>query len=375
MARDAASLGAFWARWADDACGDYCPLYRDIARAVSRDPVLLERLAALPVEAHQPNVLMGAVHDLLLREPGLPLAAVYADEAAAASAPAGAVAAFLDLCHQRWDVLEPVCQVNRTQTNEVGRTAIIGLALTLLHQRHGRPLRLIDVGTSAGLNLRLDSYRLDYGPAGTTGPAAAEVVVRCELRGRPAPVAPALPPLASRVGLDRAPIDLTDEARARWLVACTWPGTGRLARQAAAIAAARRHPPPLVQGDAVEGLAALLDAGDGGQADTLPVVLTTWVLAYLPAQDRARFQQVLRQAGRRRPVAWVSAEWPGVVPGLPPVVMPQPAPAPGVDVVGLETFTGVADPQAEVLALAHPHGAWVDWLLDTPGLRPGPADR
>lgn len=374
MARDAAGLGVYWARWALDACGDYCPLYRDIALAVSADRALLDRLFTLPAEAHQPNVLMGAVHDLLLREASLPLARVYASEEEAAAAPAAAVSAFLDLCHQRWDDLDPVCRDNRTQTNEVGRAAIIGLALTLLHQRHGRPLRLIDVGSSAGLNLLLDTYRLDYGPAGVTGPATGEVVVRCLLRGQPAPVAPTLPPLSGCVGLDRAPIDLADEARARWLVACTWPGTGRLARQAAAIAAARRDPPRLVQGDAIEGLAALLDAEDDG-AGALPVVLTTWVLAYQPAEARARFREVLRQAGRRRPVAWMSAEQPGVVPGLPAGEVPQPAPAPGVDVVGLQTFAGEPDPHAEVLALAHPHGAWVDWLTETPRAGPGPGGR
>jgi hypothetical protein len=358
VARTAEALGAFWARWAQHSCGDYCPLYRDIAAAVATDGPLLERLVALPVDAHQPNVLMGAVHDLLLREPDLPLAAVYRDEPLAASAPASAPPAFLALCHDRWAELEPVCRVNRTQTNEVGRTALIGLALSHLHRRHGKPLHLIDVGASAGLNLRLDTYRLDYGSAGATGPADSPVVVRCDLRGAAPEVAAALPPITGRIGLDRAPIDLRDAERARWLVACTWPGTGRLARQAAAIDAARLDPPTVVEGDAVESLLGLLA---GASDDALPVVTTTWVLAYFSKDDRARFQQVLLRSGRDRPVAWVSAEWPTVVAGLPPVLVAQPAPPPGIDVMGLLTFAGDGEPTSEVLGLAHPHGAWLEW--------------
>ena len=52
--------------------------------------------------------------------------------------------------------------VDGVQTNEVGRSASLAGAL-LEVARLGRPLRLLEVGSSAGLNLRWDHYRYEAG--------------------------------------------------------------------------------------------------------------------------------------------------------------------------------------------------------------------
>ena len=62
----------------------------------------------------------------------------------------------------RAEVLE-LMETRRTQTNECGRCALIGPALTWAAQQFGGPLALLDVGASAGLNLGCDRYFLDYG--------------------------------------------------------------------------------------------------------------------------------------------------------------------------------------------------------------------
>ena len=66
------------------------------------------------------------------------------------------------------------------------------------------------------------------------------------------PVSSQLPEISVRIGLDRDPMDLTDESNARWLLACIWPDTGRLPRARNAIATAQLSPPDLATGDAVE---------------------------------------------------------------------------------------------------------------------------
>src|SRR5436190_361975 len=86
-----------------------------------------------------------------------------------------------------------------------------------------QPNVLLGVVASAGLNLGCDRYLLDYGPAGTSGPADAAVRIECTVRGGRPPIAPRLPEIAARLGLDRSPIDLTDERDARWMLACIWP--------------------------------------------------------------------------------------------------------------------------------------------------------
>ena len=63
----------------------------------------------------------------------------------------------------------------RIQTNDCGRSALIAPALTWAASRHPAPLALVDVGASAGLNLLLDRFRIDYGAYGATGPPESPV--------------------------------------------------------------------------------------------------------------------------------------------------------------------------------------------------------
>src|SRR5207253_8872737 len=130
----------------------------------------------------------------------------------------------------------------------------IGLALTAVADRLGAPLGLVDVGASAGLNLFCDRYLLDYGAAGVTGPADAAVRIACEVVGGHPRVAAALPDIAARTGLDLDPVDVRDDDAVRWLLACVWPDTGRLPRTRRALDEARKDPPHIVAGDAVEGV-------------------------------------------------------------------------------------------------------------------------
>src|SRR5260370_31959804 len=113
--------------------------------------------------------------------------------------------------------------------------------------------------------------------------------MRCARRGR-APAPPRLPAIAARLGIDRAPVDLATPEDARWLLACVWPDTGRLARTAAAIELARRHPPKMIPGDMVTDLDAALDTFD----PSLPiVVVTTSACGHLSAAQRRAFLRVL----------------------------------------------------------------------------------
>lgn len=112
------------------------------------------------------------------------------------------------------------------------------------------------------------------------------------------PVSSQLPEISVRIGLDRDPMDLTDESNARWLLACIWPDTGRLPRARNAIATAQLSPPDLVTGDAVEDITEVVL---GLPAEVTPVVVTTWVLAYLPHARRTEFHETLAAASHMAP--------------------------------------------------------------------------
>ena len=114
-------LGRVWEWFADTSCRGYSPLYERICRAVARDDELLAMVREAPPEAHQPMVLLAAVHYLLLDGLDHPLAAMYAGRS-----DADAAALFRELCFEHRTALLELMQTRRTQTNECGRSAVIG---------------------------------------------------------------------------------------------------------------------------------------------------------------------------------------------------------------------------------------------------------
>ncbi|MGH9018854.1 MAG: DUF2332 domain-containing protein, partial [Acidimicrobiales bacterium] len=246
-------LAQLWSWFGETFCRDDSPLYGRITEAVAGDPEALELVRQAPPAAHLPLTLLAAVHYLILDGLDHPLAAVYAGRSDADPGPL-----FLDVCRTQRTALAALLARRHVQTNDCGRSAVIGLGLTWLAAGLDGPLALVDVGASAGINLLCDRYRLDYGAHGATGPADSPVVIDCQVLGGAPPVADRLPPLAIRMGLDQAPVDLTDPADARWLLACVWPDTGRRERTAASIELVRGAPPTIVTGDAVAGLPDLL---------------------------------------------------------------------------------------------------------------------
>ena len=357
MADTVERLAEHWRLFAETSCGRYSPLYDRISRAVAGDDELLALLLQAPLPGQQPVLVLAAVHYLVLGGLDHSLTDVYAGRSDADPAPL-----FRDLCLSHRDRLLELLATRRTQTNEVGRSAVLGPALSVVADRLGTPLALVDVGSSAGLNLRCDHYRLDYGELGATGPADAPVSIGCRVvAGRP-PVADRLPPIAARVGIDRAPVDLDDPDATRWLLACTWPDTARIARTERAVAEARADPPPVVAGEALEVLGGVLDRLD---PRAIACVTTTWVMAYLRRAEREQFVTLLTNAGRKRPIAWISAEDPAVLPHLGSGDTELPShDGTRPSVLGLTVLgAGTADeePDATLLGFVHPHGLWMDW--------------
>ncbi|MCD9623545.1 DUF2332 domain-containing protein [Rhabdothermincola salaria] len=358
---------------ADQDFTGYCPVYDRVARAIADDPASLRRLLGPAPVNRTPVLALAAIHHLVLAEPMSPLAAIYRGADDADPWPL-----VRDLLHERSDEVRHLMATRSIQTNEVGRSAALVPALGEVVRRlrdHGdnRPLALVEIGPSAGLNLLLDRFCITYddpdGAASTTiGPPDSPVRLRCELRGGLRPPLSALElPISTRRGLDLAPIAVADDDQRRWLTACVWPGIpDRPERLAAAIEIALEDPPTLLTGDATRDLGPLLDAlGD----DVVPIVVATWALAYLAGDDRAGVLRTIDAVGERRTIALLTAEVAHVTPWVPPTDPAAVASTTGPDddadgtltVVGLHlVLDGAPDDQA--LAIMHPHGRWLGWL-------------
>jgi len=206
--------------------------YPDICRAVADDDEVLSLLDGAPLTQRRPILLLAAVHYLLLSGAEHELAAHYDTVAAVLGGgrrPTGdAATAFADFCREHRLALEALIATRMTQTNEVGRcTALLpGLCHVASLSGSAEPLSLLDLGTSAGLNLLFDDYAYAYRTPGdgdgiSAGSAGSAVLLECTARDDLAPL-PALdvPAVATRVGLDLSPLDPSSDDDARWLLAC-----------------------------------------------------------------------------------------------------------------------------------------------------------
>jgi hypothetical protein len=295
-----------------------------------------------PIADALPIRIAGALHWMVRTglAPGLgafypPHGRLSWDAAAAGRAIEAAVAANLAFVR---DVIS-----GPPQTNEIGRSAVLMPGYAEIARRTGLPLRILELGASAGLNLLWDRFAYRYGER-FVGAADAPVIVAAEWRG-PWCGVERLPPVIEKRGCDRAPIDLQEAGNADRLMAYVWPEqTERLERIAAAIALARRERPAIEKADAGEWLERHLAAPAESAAT---VVAHTIVWQYFSKETKTRVRAALDDAGARAtaraPLAWLTLEQ------YAPDQLPE---------VRLTLWPGG---ERQTIAHAHPHGTWIEW--------------
>jgi len=323
-------------------CEGRSPLYAALSARIAEDPEVLALASGYQPGQPPVNLLFGAVQHLLLGGARHPLAAFY-PSVGGREPPEGAYPAFVDFCGaHRAEVVERV-QTRRVQTNEVGRSGTLLPAFGIA-AANGRPLHLIEVGASLGLNLLFDRYRYEYSDGRTLGPESAPIV-RTEVRGEtPLPLPERLPDVSGRVGIDIAPVDPADDDAVRWIEALIWPDqVHRHVLFRSALTLARRDPPRVVAG---EGMALLPDLLEEVSSEATPCVFHTHAIYQMDEAWRGRFGDLLADLGRRRGLARVSIEWLGDQPG------PQ---------VHLTRCSG-GTRETVHLATCGDHGEWVRWI-------------
>jgi hypothetical protein len=190
-------------------------------------------------------------------------------------------------------------RTRRVQTNEVSRslTWLWPAMLAGCNDRR-RPLAIVDVGASAGLNLIGDRLRLSWQRRGSSTPIQTPVALD----------------VRSRVGFDPRPLDVRKKENCEWLRASIWPGeSARLARLDAALATFEQVVPPpdlqLARASSVPGFldAATRNAGAGG----LVIVYQTLVQGYIRAAEREPYTSGMMAwlaAGNAGERAWATLE-------------------------------------------------------------------
>lgn len=295
--------------------GDEASLYFRLSRELIGDGKLLVLASNIPPNQPAPNLFFSAVHYLLLKPENAehPLRDFFPDLANEPDTRQDPYPVFRKFCLTHYQEMVKLLRTRSVQVNEIGRCSYFLPAFHLVASRlGGDPFVLLEVGASAGLNLFWDDYAYEYGDGRRYGSPASDIVLECELRGelRP-PLGSPAPSATLRLGIDLNPQDVTDDDAMLWLRALIYPEQAdRAQRLTRAIAHARRRPPLLLPGNALDVVPRVLDA----IAPDAPVLLFhSFVLNQFTDRDRALYVSILEQksAGRRLfDLALEPSDWP-----------------------------------------------------------------
>jgi hypothetical protein len=244
----------------------------------------------------RPLLILASLRYDALRNPDThPLARAIAHEppdASCVDAPT-VRAALADARASFWDALA----TRAVQTNETSRAVTWLWPASLLRAHAGwSEMTLVDLGTSAGLNLIADALPFPWRDA-----SGAALVLEPR------------PRIVQRLGLDRSPLDVRSDDTLLWLRACVWPGDRarqeRLSQAAAAFRAAAGTPEaPALERCELPHAGEHLDALPAG----VPVLaVQTIVRDYLSPELREQHQRNLHAwLSRRAPLraAWAQLE-------------------------------------------------------------------
>ena len=222
------------------------------------------------------------------------------------------------------------------QTNEVGRSAALLGGFLEVARRTRLPLRLLEIGASAGLNMRWDQYRYEAADRAWGDPASP--VQFKESFGVPPPMHGDAQ-VVERRGCDLRPIDPTSPDGSLTLRSFIWPDQPqRLRRLEGAIEVARRVPATVEQMDAASFLKRELASPRAGVAT---VAYHSVFIQYVDRAGRAGIAAAIEgaqaAATTEAPVAYLRME-------------------PGRGTIEVR----LGD---ELLGTATAHGAGVRWLV------------
>ena len=239
-----------------------------------------------------------------------------------------------------------IALTQQVQTNEVGRSVV---HLSLLHWLTSvgiHDVDLLEIGSSAGLNLNCDRYYACSHQLRMGDPSS-----RVRLMGDWFTHTPAIPLTGARIhrrrGTDVSPIDVTDNDDAMKLLSFVWPDQKeRFARTKAAIDIAQQHRPIVDHQSADTWVRDQLER----PREHATMIFHSIVWQYLGTHIQQNFTRALFEAGQQAtpstPLVWARMEPDG----------------PYAD-VQVDIWSGDQEPKHFRLAQVGYHGYGLKWLL------------
>src|SRR5699024_5744642 len=178
---------------------------------------------------------------------------------------------------------------------------LIYIPFFAIYNQTKKPLSLIEIGTSAGLQLVWDHYSYSYGDEKVYGHENSSVHLTAEIRGNNQPIfSPESPPVASRIGVDLHTNDLTRLDEYLWLRALIWPEHfDRLKLFDSAVRLFNRNKVELLEGD---GIGALPKIVKGLPESSVVCIFHTHVANQFPEELKYELLEKIENIGQIRDV-------------------------------------------------------------------------
>jgi len=199
------------------------------------------------------------------------------------------------------------------QTNEVARSVTVLGAMLTVSDATGMPLRIYEIGSSAGLILNFDRYHYLAGDWTWGNPDSGLTLDNPFAQNDAYRLEPNLT-VAERRGCDLHPLSAANAADRDTLLGFVWPDQReRFERLRKALRVAQRYPVAIDAADGTEWL----EKHARPQPGAATVALHTVVTQHMPPPIHASFIDAVANAGRRAtkdaPFAWARMELTGEV--------------------------------------------------------------
>ncbi len=206
--------------FAKSECKGNSSLYYKLSNHIANDQDLLNIASKTRPDQPIPNIILAAVHYLLLKDSNNELADYYPSiqKKQVSEIP---FALFKMFCIENEEKIIDIISKRIVQTNVINRCAYLMPIISKIITEENKPTTIIDIGTSAGLTLNFDQYEYWYNGLKVFGDSS--VKVKSEILESNIPEIFPITQAISKIGIDQNIIDPTDEDEILWLKALIWP--------------------------------------------------------------------------------------------------------------------------------------------------------
>lgn len=299
---DKSRLSLRFKNFANTECKGSSELYEFLSLKISEDDEILELCTEAQNGQPVPNLLFGAVHYLLLKGQEHQLKEYYPSiTRSPRNMDDETFGYFKGFCNTFRNEIVSILKNKLVQTNEVRRCAYLYPIFSLVYSKVKKPLSLIEIGTSAGLQLLWDKYSYSYGTEKIYGDRNSSVHISSELKGEHIPpFLPKSPPVASKIGLDLHISDLRNSEDYLWLKSLIWPEhQERLELFESASLCFGENPVELIEGD---GVTLLTEVVESLPRDTIICIFHTHVANQIPEDLKFELLDKIKNIGNQRDV-------------------------------------------------------------------------